>query len=184
MHYLESLSKSGFRTLMRPVSRAGLRGQGNAFSIAVTMPLRSIDGYVSPAIGADETGRRTLPLPDGTVTGFGDVRFVDIAVVDAGYRLLFESDLLSYFRPRVRYNWSRQMAGWAGRGGRLRPGEVADRPLFRAKIPISFRGDDNRRLPNALFLQPFITYQLGRGCICVRNSDGLRLGDRQHQLPL
>ena len=31
----------------------------------------------------------TLPLPLGSLTGFGDIRFVDLAVLDAGHRLLF-----------------------------------------------------------------------------------------------
>jgi len=87
-------------------------GQGNTFSIAITMPLPEYRLLPFPQLSL-----LTLPVAltvPGDVTGFGDVRFADLAVFDAGH-------------------------------------------------PISFAGDRNRADTNALFLQPFATYQLDRG---------------------
>src|SRR5881397_886514 len=46
-----------------------LHGQGNTFAMAVTMPT-------------------AVTLPGGS-TGFGDLRFLDIAVLDAGHKILW-----------------------------------------------------------------------------------------------
>jgi hypothetical protein len=104
----------------------------------------------------------TVPLPQGTVTGFGDLRFVDIAVIDAGHRLLFGIGPTFVF-PTA----SEEVTGQ----GKWQAGPAAAAAFapekwligFVAQNPISFAGDSNRPAANALFLQPFITYQLGRG---------------------
>src|SRR5260370_2291447 len=104
----------------------------------------------------------TLPLPFGSLTGFGDIRFVDLAVLDPGHRLLFGIGPAFVFPA----------ASDVGTGqGKWQAGPAAAAAftprnwLFGvlAQNPISFAGDSTRPATNALFLQPFITYQFGRG---------------------
>jgi len=136
------------------------QGRGNTFSVAVTMPLPAYRLLPFPQLSL-----LTLPvavtLPDG-VTGFGDVRFADIAVLDPGHSVLFGLGFTLVF-PTA----STAMAGQ----GKWQAGPAAAIAFLPenwllgmlAQNPISFAGDRKRADTNALFLQPFATYQLGRG---------------------
>ena len=57
-----------------------VHGQGNTFSIAMTMPLPEYRLLPFPQLSL-LTVPVTVTVPGG-VTGFGDVRFADIAVLD------------------------------------------------------------------------------------------------------
>ena len=73
-----------------PAFQGQLRGQGNLFSIAVGMPLPQYRLLPFPQLSLlTIPAAVTLPLPLGSLTGFGDIRFVDLAVLDAGHSLLF-----------------------------------------------------------------------------------------------
>src|SRR5260370_37193003 len=73
-----------------PAFQGQLRGQGNFFSIAVGMPLPAYRLLPIPQLSLlTIPAAVTLPLPLGSLTGIGDIRFVDLAVLDAGHSLLF-----------------------------------------------------------------------------------------------
>jgi hypothetical protein len=148
-----------------PAFQGALRGQGNFFSIAIGMllpqyrllPFSQLSLLTIPAAV-------TLPLPDpiGTVTGFGDIRFVDLAILDAGHSLLFG------IGPTFVFPTASDVTSGQGKwqAGPAAAAAFAPRNwLFGvlAQNPISFAGDTTRPQANALFLQPFITYQIGHG---------------------
>ena len=148
-----------------PAFQGALRGQGNFFSIAVGMPLPQYRLLPFPQLSLlTIPAAVTLPLPDpiGTVTGFGDIRFVDLAILDAGHRLLFG------IGPTFVFPTASDVTSGQGKwqAGPAAAAAFAPRNwLFGvlAQNPISFAGDTTRPQENALFLQPFITYQLGHG---------------------
>ena len=73
-----------------PAFQGRLHGQGNFFSIAITMPLPEYRLLPLPQFSLLTIPvSATLPLSQGELTAFGDVRFVDLAVIDAGHRMLF-----------------------------------------------------------------------------------------------
>jgi hypothetical protein len=73
-----------------PAFQGQLHGQGNLFSIAVGMPVPQYRVLPFPQLSLlTIPAAVTLPLPLGSLTGFGDIRFLDIAVIDAGHSLLF-----------------------------------------------------------------------------------------------
>jgi len=135
-------------------------GRGNTFSLAMTMPLPEYRLLPFPQLSL-----LTLPVAvtlPGEVTGFGDVRIADIAVLDAGHAVLFGVGATLVF-PTASTAVTGQGKWQAGPAA-----AVAFAPerwllgLF-AQNPISYAGDSKRADVNALFLQPFVTYQLGRG---------------------
>ena len=134
-------------------------GQGNTFSIALTMPLPEYRLLPFPQLSL-----LTLPvaitLPGG-VTGFGDVRLTDIAVLNTGHRFLWGLGATLIFPTAT--------VPAAGQG-KWQAGPAAAAFVTKdwligvlAQNPISFAGDRKRADTNALFLQPFAIYQLGRG---------------------
>jgi hypothetical protein len=135
-------------------------GRGNTFSLAVTMPLPEYRLLPFPQLSL-----LTLPaavtVPDG-VTGFGDVRLADIAVLDPGHSVLFGFGATLVF-PTA----STAVTGQ----GKLQAGPAAAIAFAPrncllgvfSQNPISFAGDPKRADTNALFLQPFVTYQVGHG---------------------
>jgi len=103
----------------------------------------------------------TVTLP-GDVTGFGDVRLVDIAVFNAGHSIIGGLGATLVF-PTASATATGQGKWQAGPAA-----AVAFAPEnwllgVLAQNPISFAGDRKRADTNALFLQPFATYQLSRG---------------------
>src|SRR5262249_48598545 len=101
----------------------------------------------------------TLP---GDVTGFGDVRLADIAVLDPGYSVLFGLGATLVF-PTASTPLTGQGKWQAGPAAAI---AFSPRNWLLGVFlqnPISFAGDPRRAATNALFLQPFVTYQLGGG---------------------
>jgi len=138
----------------------GLDGQGNAVTLSITMPLPK---------------RRLLPLPQlslltiptaittpGGLTGFGDLRFLDLAVFQAGDRGVWGVGPIFVF-PTA----SRRETGQ----GKWQAGPAAAVAFYPEQWlvgvliqnPISIGGDSDRKEANAMVLQPFVTYQLGNG---------------------
>jgi hypothetical protein len=137
-----------------------LHGRGNTFSMAMTMPLPEYRLLPFPQLSL-----LTLPvavtLPGG-VAGFGDVRLADIAVFDAGHSVLWGLGATLVF-PTASAPVTGQGKWQAGPAAAMAfaPGNWL-LGVF-AQNPISFAGDRKRTDTNALFLQPFAAYQLGRG---------------------
>jgi len=93
----------------------GLHGQGNTVTMAVTMPLPAYRLLPLPQLSL-----LSIPAaitPPGGSTGFGDLRFLDIAVLDAGHKIDGERA----------HDRSGQMAGRTGRSDRIRARRVAGR---------------------------------------------------------
>jgi hypothetical protein len=138
----------------------GLHGRGNTFSLAVTMPLPEYRLLPFPQLSV-----LTLPvavtLPGG-VTGFGDVRLADIAVLDPGHSVLVGIGATFVF-PTATTPVSGQGKWQAGPAAAIAFAPEKWLVGVLAQNPISFAGDRDRAETNALFLQPFVTYQLGRG---------------------
>lgn len=146
-----------------PAFQGQLHGQGNVFSIAVTMPLPAYRLLPLPQLSLlTIPAAVTLPLPTGALTGFGDLRFVDIAVIDAGHRLLLGVGPTFVF-PTASEPTTGQGKWQAGPAAAV--AFAPDKWLLGAiaQNPISFAGATNQPAANALFLQPFVTYQLGHG---------------------
>jgi hypothetical protein len=118
---------------------------------------------------------RLLPLPQlsvltipaavttpGNTTGFGDLKFVDIAVFRAG-----ESAIWGVGPTFVFPTASRRETGQ----GKWQAGPAAAVAFFPEKWllgllvqnPISYAGDQDRRDVNLMILQPFVTYQFDGG---------------------
>jgi hypothetical protein len=146
-----------------PAFQGQLHGQGNLFAIAVGMPLPEYRLLPLPQLSLLTIPvAATLPLPTGALTGFGDVRFVDIAVIDAGHSLLFGVGPTLVFPTATEQ--STGQGKWQA-GPAVAAAFTPKKWLFGvlAQNPISFAGDASRPAANALVLQPFITYQLPRG---------------------
>lgn len=135
-------------------------GQGNTFSIAVTMPLPEYRLLPFPQLSL-----LTLPVAvtvPGGVTGFGDVRLTDIAVLEAGSSVLWGAGLTLVF-PTATAPETGQGKWQAGPAAAIAFAPENWLVGVLAQNPISFAGDRNRADVNALFLQPFAVYQLGHG---------------------
>ena len=137
-----------------------VHGRGNTFSIAVTMPLPEYRLLPFPQLSLF-TVPVAVTVPGG-VTGFGDVRFADIAVLDAGHRLLWGLGGTFVF-PTATSNATGQGKWQAGPAAAIAFAPEDWLLGVFAQNPISFAGDSQRADTNALFLQPFATYQLGHG---------------------
>ena len=86
---ISSLFQIRLQDSYAPAFQGQLWGQGNFFSIAVGMPLPQYRLLPFPQLSLlTIPAAVTLPLPLGSSTGYGDIRFVDIAVIDAGHSLL------------------------------------------------------------------------------------------------
>jgi hypothetical protein len=146
-----------------PAFQGRLHGQGNFFSVAITMPLPEYRLLPLPQFSLLTIPvAATLPLPQGELTAFGDVRFVDLAVIDAGHRMLFGVGPTFVFPTATtkKTGQGKWQAGPAAAGA-FAPGKWL-LGVF-AQNPISFSGDATQPAANALILQPFVSYQLGRG---------------------
>ena len=160
---ISSILQLRLQNVYAPAFQGGLHGQGNSFSIALTMPLPEYRLLPLPQLSLlTIPAANTLPLPDGTLTGFGDVRFLDIAIIDAGHRVLFGVG------PSLVFPTASEPVTGQGKWQAGPAAAVAFAPKrwligVLAQNPISFAGDPNRSTANALYLQPFITYQLDRG---------------------
>jgi hypothetical protein len=160
---ISSLFQVRLQDAYAPAFQGKLRGQGNFFSIAVGMPLPQYRLLPFPQLSLlTIPAAVTLPLPLGSLTGFGDIRFVDLAVLDPGHSVLFGIGPTFVF-PTASDTTTGQGKWQAGPAA-----AAAFTPRkwllgVLAQNPISFAGDKTQPQANALFLQPFITYQLGQG---------------------
>ncbi len=137
-------------------------GRGNIFSIDITMPLpayrllpiRHLTLLSAPVAV-------TTPDPHGT-TGFGDLRFLDLALLHESNKFLFGVGPSFVFptaseRQVGQGKWQvGPAAGFAFLTKRWMMGAIFQNP-------ISFAGDRDRPYANAMLLQPFVTYQIGQG---------------------
>jgi hypothetical protein len=154
-----------FQDTYAPAFQGKLHGQGNAFSIAVTMPLPKYRLLPLPQLSLLTIPvAATIPLPSGTSTGFGDVRFLDLGIIDAAarYNLLFGIGPVFVF-PTASESFTGQGKWQAGPAAAAAFAPEKWLVGVIAQNPISFAGDNTRSAANALFLQPFITYQLRHG---------------------
>ena len=72
-----------------PAFQGRLHGQGNSFLVSLTMPLPEYRLLPLPQLSLLTIPIAiTLPLRNDYLTAFGDVRFLDLAVLDAGHHLL------------------------------------------------------------------------------------------------
>jgi hypothetical protein len=160
---ISSLFQIRLQDSYAPAFQGALRGQGNFFSIAIGMPLPKYRLLPFPQLSLlTIPAAVTLPLPLGSSTGFGDIRFVDLAILDAGHSLLFG------IGPTFVFPTANEITSGQGKWqiGPAAAAAFAPRNwLFGvlAQNPIAFAGDPKFPQANALFLQPFITYQLGHG---------------------
>ena len=160
---ISSLFQVRLQDVYAPAFQGQLHGQGNLFSIAVGMPVPQYRLLPFPQLSLlTIPAAVTLPLPLGSLTGFGDIRFLDIAVIDAGHSLLFGVG------PTFVFPTASDLTTGQGKWQAGPAAAVAFAPRkwllgILAQNPISFAGDATRPAANALFLQPFITYQLGHG---------------------
>lgn len=138
----------------------GRDGEGNIFTLAVTMPLPKYRLLPFPQLSLLTVPAAITP-PDES-TDFGDIRLVNIAVFQPHDLFLWGIGPTLVF-PTAGNDWTGQGKWQAG------PAVAAafspERWLvgFIARNPISFAGDDDRADVNVLLLQPFVTYQLGGG---------------------
>ena len=160
----------------------GTEGTSNALLLAVTMPLRKYRLLPFPQLSL-----LTIPASvkfTGAPGGFGDVRFLDIALLDVGHKVLFGIGPTFVF-PTATDPATGQGKWQAGPAAAI--AFAPDRWLLGilAQNPISFAGSGKRRNADALFLQPFVTYQLDDGWF-VRSQPQLTFDWKSHKqyLPL
>jgi len=138
----------------------GVDGQGNVLTMALTMPLPAYRLLPFPQLSL-LTMPTAITSPGGS-TGFGDLRFLDIAVLEAVHGVLWGVGPIFVF-PTASQPQTGQGKWQLGPAGAV--AFTPERWLIGliAQNPISFAGDRERKETNALFLQPFISYQLGLG---------------------
>jgi hypothetical protein len=138
----------------------GRDGEGNIFTLAVTMPLPKYRLLPFPQLSLLTVPAAVSP-PDAP-TDFGDVRFVDIAVFRPGESFLWGVGPTLVFPTAGddRAGQGKWQAGPVLVAAFSPPRWMAG---FIARNPISFAGDDDRPDVNVLLLQPFVTYQLQNG---------------------
>ncbi len=137
----------------------GLQGEGNTFSIAVTMPLPKYRLLPFPQLSL-LTIPAAVTLPG--VTGFGDMRFLDIAILKGEGNILWGVGPTFVF-PTASKPMTGQGKWQAGPAAAL--AYLPEKWLLALLVqnPISFAGDSDRKEANALILQPVVTYQFGKG---------------------
>ncbi|MFA6600016.1 MAG: hypothetical protein WC352_06300 [Candidatus Omnitrophota bacterium] len=137
-----------------------LSGKSNLFGIDVTMPLpayrllpiRHLTRLTIPAV---------LTNPDHK-TGGGDLRFMDLAILRERKHFLWGigPTLVMPTADDRRFGQGKWQIGPAGGFAVMSKRCLAG---LIVQNPMSVGGDKDRRPVNDLFLQPFVTYQLGRG---------------------
>jgi hypothetical protein len=157
-------------------------GQGNAFAIALTMPLPAYRLLRFPQLSL-LTIPAAITVP-GDGTGFGDVRLVDIAIFNAGDKAIWGVGPTFVF-PTASQNTTGQGKWQAGPAAAIAFPHERWLAGVLAQNPISFAGDRMRADVNALFLQPFLTYKLDRGWF-VRSQPQMIFNWKTHKqlLPL
>ncbi len=138
----------------------GVHGHGNTLAVSLTMPLPEYR-----LLPFSQLSLLTIPaavtLPSGQ-TGFGDVRFVDIAVLHAGQSVIWGVGPAFVF-PTASAR-ATGLGKWQA-GPAVAVAFVPERWLVGVLVQnlISFGGDPNRANVNVMSLQPFLSYELGKG---------------------
>jgi len=135
-------------------------GETNTTTLGITMPLPAYRLLPFPQLSL-----LTIPAvvkPPNASVGFGDLRFVDVAILDAGHKVLFGIGPTFVF-PSASRPETGQGKWQVGPAAAIAYSPEQWLVGVLAQNPISFGGDPHRRDANALFLQPFVTYQLGGG---------------------
>jgi hypothetical protein len=135
-------------------------GNGNIFSIAVTMPLPKYRLLPLPQVSL-LTYPAAVTIPGG-VTGSGDLKFLDLAVFRPSEALIWGVGPTFVFPVS-----SRPETGQ----GKWQGGPAAAIVFFPEKLllgmlvqnPISFAGESDRRDVNYMILTPFFSYQFDKG---------------------
>ncbi|HTU00933.1 MAG TPA: hypothetical protein VMG58_03920, partial [Candidatus Sulfotelmatobacter sp.] len=138
----------------------GVSGQGNTFTIGLTMPLPEYRLLPFPQLSL-LTIPAAITVPGG-MTGFGDLHFVDIVVLNAGHRVLWGVGPTFVF-PTASLPTTGQGKWQVGPAAAIAFASEQWLVGVFAQNPISFAGDPTRADVNALILQPFVTYQFGHG---------------------
>jgi hypothetical protein len=138
----------------------GLNGQGNTVSIAVTMPLPEFRLLPFPQLSLLQLPV-AVTLPGG-LTGLGDLRLTNVAVLDPGHRVLLGVGGILVF-PTATTPETGQGKWQAGPAAAIVYAPENWLVGVLAQNPISFAGEPQRADVNALFLTPFAVYQLGHG---------------------
>lgn len=138
----------------------GVHGQGNTVTIGLTAPFPEYRLLPFPQLSL-LTLPAAITVPSG-VTGLGDLRFLDIAVLHAGQSVLWGVGP-SFVFPTASLSPTGQGKWQAGPAAAIAftPGRWLVGVL--AQNPASFAGDRTQPNVNALVLQPFLTYQLDHG---------------------
>jgi hypothetical protein len=135
-------------------------GQGNALALSVTMPLPKYRLLPLPQLSA-----LLLPaavtLADGT-TEIGDLRFIDIVLLNRSPRVIWGVGPAFVF-PSASAPTAGQEQWQVGPAAAIALAPKRWLVGLLAHNPVSFAGSSDRASANALFLQPFLTYQLGEG---------------------
>jgi len=138
----------------------GVQGQGNTFQIAVTMPLPEYRLLPFPQLSL-LTIPAAVTLP-GSTTGFGDLKFVDVAVLNEGHSVIWGVGPAFIF-PTASTPVTGQGKWQAGPAAAV--AFVPEQWLIGVLVQnlFSFGGDPSRTNVNQMILQPFLSYQLGKG---------------------
>jgi hypothetical protein len=138
----------------------GVSGQGNTITIGLTMPLPEFRLLPLPQLSL-LTMPAAVTVPGG-MTGVGDLRFVDIAVKDAGHQVFWGVGPTFVF-PTANLPTTGQGKWQAGPAAAIAYSPERWLVGVLAQNPISFAGDSTRAGVNALILQPFLTYSFDHG---------------------
>ena len=184
---ISSLFQIRLQDSYAPAFQGQLRGQGNFFSIQVGMPLPKYRLLPFPQLSLltiPAAVTLPLPLPFGSSTGFGDIRFVDIAVLDAGHSLLFGLGPTFVF-PTASDTFSGQGKWQVGPAAAV--AFVPRNWLFGilAQNPISFAGDSTRACSERSVSST--VHNLPAGSWMVRRSEPQMIFDwetNKQQLPI
>ena len=137
-----------------------VQGAGNAFTISLTMPLPK-----HRLLPLTQLSLLSIPaaltMPGG-VTGFGDLRFLNIAVFHVGQRAIWGVGPTFVF-PTASARETGQGKWQAGPAAAF--AFYPEKWLLGALVqnPISFAGDRDRKDVNVMILQPFVSYQFSYG---------------------
>jgi hypothetical protein len=156
---LSSIMQVRFRDTYIPTYR-NVSGQGNLFGIDVTMPLpayrllpvKHLTKLVIPAV---------ITNPDSR-GGIGDLRFIDLAILQEKKSFLWGvgPSMVLPTAPNRRFGQGKWQIGPAGGFALTSPRWIAG---VLVQNPMSVGGNKQRQRVNEMILQPFATYQIGRG---------------------
>lgn len=149
-----------FQNIWAPTMYGPPGGQGNFFSVAAKIPIRSTEVFPF-----NQMMLLTTPAEvsrPGDPAGFGDIRLLDLVAfvshpdldIGVGPTFIFPS---ASNRSTGQGKWQIGPAGgWVYTPGRWLFGTIVQNP-------ISVGGDPHRPNANEMILWPFVTYNLGRG---------------------